>query len=88
MQATPRRVWVLIGRLPLGSWVKDQGPGSWTNESYLLASVVDAVNQNSWLLAAVNSKKKPKRPEAFPRPGTKAKKKTSWTDIGKQLGAL
>ncbi|NBQ37920.1 MAG: hypothetical protein EBU42_10430 [Synechococcus sp.] len=86
-RATLRRVTVLAQRLPPGTWNKDQGPGSWSNEAYLLAAVVDAVNQHAWITAAVNSKRKPPKPESVKRPGSTAKKaKTKWTDLHKTLG--
>lgn len=86
-RATLRRVVTLVQRLPQGSWTKDQGPGSWTTEAYLLAAVVDAVNSHAWITAAVNSKRKPPKPESVQRPGEKSKKKkTKWTDLHKQLG--
>lgn len=77
----------MLQRLPLGEWHKGQGAGSWSSEAYLLAGVLDAVNQLAWMTAAVNSKRKPKRPEPIPRPGKAAKKpKTKWTDLHKTLG--
>lgn len=86
-RATLRRVLTLVQRLPPGTWTKDQGPGSWSNEAYLLAAVVDAVNQHAWITAAVNSKRKPPKPELVKRPGPKQDKpKTKWTDLHKQLG--
>jgi hypothetical protein len=88
-QATPRRVWVLLQRLPLGAWHKDQGPASWTNEAYLMAQVVDAVNQVAWVQVAVNSKKKPKPPKPVWRPGAKdQKQKTSWADLEAALSGV
>ncbi len=87
-RATLRRIWVLVQRLPLGAWHKDQGASSWTAEAYLLAAVVDSVNQLAWMTAAVNSKRKPPRPEPIERPGKKKqKKKIKWTDLHKQFGA-
>jgi hypothetical protein len=87
-RATLRRVVTLVQRLPAGTWHKDQGPGSWSNEAYLLAAVVDAVNQHAWMTAAINSKRKPPKPEPVQRPGgkKKAKKKIAWTDLHKQFG--
>jgi hypothetical protein len=74
--------------MPLGAWHARDGESSWTAEAYLLAGVLDAVNQLTWITASVHSKRKPKRPDAIQRPGVKNKKKpkTKWTDLHKQLG--
>ena len=86
-RTTLRRIWVLLQRIPLGEWHAGDGAASWTAESYLLAGVLDAVNQLSWITASVHSKRKPKRPDAVTRPGTRQKKpKTKWTDLHKTLG--
>lgn len=74
-RATLRRVWSLVRRLPPGSWHKDRGAASWAQEAWLLADVVDAVNQLTWLTAAVHSKHQPKRPDPYPRPGAEPKVK-------------
>lgn len=85
LQASPRRVWSLLQRLPMGAWIKDQGPASWSNEAYLLAQAVDAINQVAWINVAVHSKRKPKPPKPTWRPGQATKKKMSWSDFGAAL---
>ena len=86
-RATLRRIWVLLQRFPLGAWHAKDSESSWTAEAYLLAGVVDAVNQLTWITASVHSKRKPKRPEAIQRPGVRHKRpKTKWSDLHKQLG--
>lgn len=91
-EATLRRVWVLLTRLPLGAWQKEQGAASWTQESYLLASVIDAVNQLAWVTVAANSKTKPKPPKPVPRPGQRKQgtggTKVAWKDLHKTLGMV
>ena len=87
-RASLRRVWVLLQRLPQGSWIQGQGPGSWTNEAYLLANVIDALNQVVWVLVATNSKRKPKQPKPVPRPGQAKQKKISWGDLGSSLTGI
>ena len=69
-----RRFWVLLRRLPVGAWPDQDEPASWSAEAHLLASVIDAVNENTWVLAAVNSKRKPPRPDAMPRPGARKRR--------------
>jgi hypothetical protein len=83
-EVTFRRLDVLITRLPLGSWKKDQGAASWSETDYLLANVVDAVNQVSWVVAQSNSRRKVPVPKPLDRPG-QGRKKTSWTDLAAQM---
>lgn len=82
-RATLRRVAVLLRRLPLGAWQKGQTGMSWTRESWLLADVLDAVNNLTWLTAALNSKTKPPRPKPYARPGQVEPKPVtrSWASI-------
>jgi hypothetical protein len=68
---TPRRMWVLLSNLPPGS-MRGNHAGAWTMEAHLLASVVDALNQLTWVQVAKASKKKPKRPQPLRRPGEAA----------------
>lgn len=70
---TPRRTMVLLRRLPPGAWTDPDSAASWTIEAHILASLVDAVNHLIWLTQRVNSKKAPKQPKPFPRPGQKTK---------------
>jgi hypothetical protein len=89
-RATLRRVHTLLRRLPPGEWHKDQGPAAWSREAWMLADVVDAVNQNTWVLAAVNSKRNPPKPKPYPRPGAEAQpetagKRMSWSQIASRL---
>lgn len=71
---TLRRLWVLLHRLPPGAWNVEDSPHSWSTETWMLANIVDALNQVAWIVLATNSKKRPKRPKPFPRPGVKQKK--------------
>jgi hypothetical protein len=73
---TPRRLWVLLQRLPPGAWPDSAAEASWSVESYLLAALVDRVSELTWLTAAVNSKKgkQPKQPKPIPRPGQKSRR--------------
>jgi len=68
---TLRRVWVLLRRLPPGTVSDPDSAASWSVESHLLATMVDAVRDLTWLTAAVNSKQKPQRPKPMHRPGNK-----------------
>jgi hypothetical protein len=40
----------------------------WDVDRYLLADLVDAVRAVQWTVAAVNSRRKPRRPSPTPRP--------------------
>lgn len=87
-RATLRRVGVLARRLPPGTWHKDDGPGSWTAEAYLLANVVDAINNLTYVQVQKVSKRKIKPPKPTWRPGAARKKRRmSWTEFGSALGA-
>lgn len=76
---TPRRLWVLLQRLPPGAWPDPAEAASWSVEAYLLAAAVDRLSEVAWLTAAVNSKKgkQPKQPKPIPRPGQKSRRDTS-----------
>lgn len=75
---TLRRLQVLVRRLPLGDWKKDSGPASWSEEAYLLANVVDAVNQVAWITAQINSRKRIPPPKPLDRPGHQQVSKVPW----------
>jgi hypothetical protein len=86
---TLRRLMVLLHRLPQGSWKKDQTAASWSEEAYLLANVVDAVNQVAWITAQVASgKKKVSQPKPVDRPGMKRKEKVSWSQFTDQMSGV
>lgn len=75
---SPRLVIAYIRNLPIDSATAaalrggDQFRG-WDTQTYLLAAVVDAVNQNTFAFVSANSKKKPKAPEPIERPEQKTK---------------
>lgn len=83
-RATLRRVDALVRRLPPGSWQRDQTAAAWTREAWLLADLVDAVNQVAWITAAANSKQPPQRPKPYPRPQAvvaPTPARSSWSQI-------
>lgn len=41
---------------------------AWTSTAHLLASVVDAVQVNTWTTVAAHAKRRPKPPTPLPRP--------------------
>ena len=43
----------------------------WGADRYLLASVVDAINYNTYAFVSANAKRKPKAPEPIQRPSSK-----------------
>lgn len=86
---TLRRLWVLLQRLPLGVWKKDQGPASWSETDYLLAQVVDAVNQGTWVATQVASgKKKVPPPKPVQRPGGQREKKIKWSQVADAVAGM
>lgn len=77
---SPAQVLALISGLPAESKTvsllreADEAVG-WDTNSYLLASVVDAVRENTHVVAQVNSKKKKlKPPEPLKVPGVRARR--------------
>jgi hypothetical protein len=84
-EASLRRVWVLTQRLPPGTWHKGEGPGSWTSEAWLLAGVLDALNQLTWVQVQKSTKKRIPQPKPTWRPGKQATGKVSWTAFGESL---
>lgn len=84
---TFRRLKVLLTRLPLGSWSKDQGPASWSQEAYMLANVIDAINQVSWVVAQSNSRRRIPAPKPVARPG-QGTSLVAWTEAVDQLANM
>jgi hypothetical protein len=75
----------------MGVWPEANHAASWTAEAYLLANVLDAVRELTWVLIKVNADKNAsvKRPEPTYRPGARSamKPKTRWGDLPVMLGA-
>jgi len=77
LDLTLRRAWVLIENLPSDArLVREAFPSAeWSTEAHLTAALLDAVENQTWVLMAVNSdpkKKPPPRPKPLPRPGAAA----------------
>lgn len=79
---TVRRLWVLVSRLPPESSTQAiamQLPGEglnravWTPQMHLLAALHDAVTGLHYSYVSAHSKRPPKAPKPFPRPGIKEK---------------
>lgn len=73
---SPRTLLSFIAWLPddsaLAASMRGQ-PRGWGTDRHLLATVVDAIQANTWITAAVASKRKPKRPKRLPRPESEKK---------------
>ncbi|AIG78467.1 Hypothetical protein AJAP_28145 [Amycolatopsis japonica] len=75
-----RRALALLRQLPIESATVAQLRGGpefrgWGITQYLLADLVDAVQFNTHAFISANSKKKPKPPQPFDRPESRAKRK-------------
>lgn len=70
-----RRLWTLLHRLPPYARVGASVETQWSQESYLLAAVVDAVQNLSYITTQVWSKSKVKPPKPLQRPGDRVKKR-------------
>lgn len=55
---------------------------------YMLANVIDAINQNTFVLVSANSKRKPKRPEPIMRPSVKQKQKAPGGGLFAQMARM
>jgi len=78
-ELTPKEILVLVRQLPATSRTfsaKQGGPEfrGWDTNSYLLASVIDAINANTHAFVSANSKRKPKRPKQVTTPMDKKRK--------------
>jgi hypothetical protein len=87
-----RRIYLAVKNLPMGVWPDSTHGASWTVESYLLANVLDAIRELTWVTIKVNAGKNAhvKRPEATYRPGkgpSLGKPKMKWSDLPAMLGA-
>lgn len=70
---SPRQVLALIRQLPPESRTVAALRGGeqfqgWGVDRYLMASIVDAIQQNTYAFISANSKRKPKAPEPVQRP--------------------
>ena len=67
----PVEFMILVSQLPPESrFVAKAGDaGYWSVTDHLLANLIDAVNLNTHVVTAANSKRAPKPPKPFPRPG-------------------
>lgn len=76
---SPKLILSYIRNMPMASATAaalrggDQFRG-WDIQTYMLANIVDAVQQNTFAFVSANSKKKPKAPEPVERPAQKKQK--------------
>jgi hypothetical protein len=75
---TPREVIAAIRNFPPDSATAASMRGGpefrgWDNTVYMLANVVDAIRENTYVFVAANSKRKPKPPKPVDRPTAKKK---------------
>ena len=71
---TSRRLWVLLKRLPPHARIGADVEQQWSQESYLLAALIDAVQNLSYITMQVWSKSKIKAPKPLQRPGDRKKR--------------
>lgn len=77
---TPRKALALAIHLPSDSAFAASARGGtkfrgWTEDRYLAVAQVNAIREQTWVLAAANSKRPPKRPEPLPTPESGDKRK-------------
>lgn len=83
---------MLVNQLPLGSRTVAALRGGeqfigWDADRYFLATLIDAVNQVSYVTAAANSKRKPKAPKPVPRPSKVQKNAAANNPFRQRLAA-
>lgn len=81
-EISPAQTLALIEGLPLGSTFGALAGGvpdsaGWNTNSYMLASLIDAVRENTYANMQVRTKKKLKQPTPVKVPGAKPPKKTN-----------
>lgn len=76
---SPRTLLSYIVWLPdnsaLAASMRGEKSRGWGTERHLLATLVDAVQANTWVTAATASKRKPRKPTRVPRPKSDNKAK-------------
>lgn len=89
---SPRRILAFVEGMPpasrtfaaLGDDARTEG---WDTQAYLLAGLVDAVRENTFVTAQIQSKKKLKRPDPIDVPGNKKKKSDGQVNLFAQMAA-
>ena len=86
---SPRQVLALIRQLPPESRTFAALRGGeqfvgWGVDRYLMASVIDAIQQNTYAFIAANSKRKPKAPEPVKRPSKNGPQKDGANNLFRQ----
>jgi len=84
-----RRVDLALRGLPMGVWPDAESPASWHVSDYLLANLIDAVRELTWVVARTNGAKA-KKPDPVYRPGSRrpgkpAQKRGSWAEFARSL---
>lgn len=80
---TPRMAMAYIRNLPHDSATVAEMRGGpefrgWNPTTHLIADVFDAIKENTYVAVSANSgKKKPKKPERYPRPGDLVQKRNA-----------
>lgn len=82
-----RRLRWLLELLPPGFWQDQESDASWSQESHLLACVVDALRGLQWQNANRGSKHPDPQPPPFPRPGDEARARAARERQGGGLAA-
>lgn len=60
----------------------------WDQDRYMMATLIDSIRENTYVtLAAAGGKKKPKKPEPYPRPERKLAAKRSPHSFAAQVAA-
>jgi hypothetical protein len=63
-----RRIYMLLRRLPAGTWPDTESPASWSVEAYLLALLADRVGALIYVTQRAAGAKSARQPKPVPRP--------------------
>lgn len=85
---TLRELRVLVERLPPGAWPDYESPHSWSQESHLLAALIDAVQTLTWATVNMHVERaqRTRMPDPIPRPRPKKGATEVLTDMARSLG--
>lgn len=90
---SPRQLILLIANLPVESATiaamrGDDEFRGWGVDRYMIANLIDSVRENTYVLLAANSKRKPEKPQPTFRPEQKRKDKTQPNSFASMAAAF
>lgn len=81
---TPRRLMVLLKYMPAGTMPWEESAAAWSQESHLLADVIDNLRELTWVTVSLWARSHKPHPPPLPRPG-KQRKRLRLSQLGDYL---